>query len=243
MKNKQYPFIVAGAVVLVLAVGILLWHPWSAGPVATPRSQTTAAPTIPQVPLTPAGYAAKLSPSAITITVPGKQRSVTITAKEITAVHHDALAAAIKAIQAGGSSIQGVPSSPTQSTNAAGSSSGSNANINQNTKATGTPVGSPSSPTIAANQGGGGSAGGGLAAGESASDYLQELAQTMGSVPMSTSYTTLFGATKVYFAAKGTPNTDNQGKLAVFSYDPNTGVTQIAVLPDAGVQSISNVAF
>jgi len=53
--------------------------------------------------------------------------------------------------------------------------------------------------------------------------YLQALAQQMGFVPLSTSYTLLFGKEKVYFAAKGMPNTENQGKLSVFSYDPASG--------------------
>ncbi len=77
----------------------------------------------------------------------------------------------------------------------------------------------------------------------SIADYLQELAQTMGLQPLSTSYTVLYGKEKVYFAAKGTPNSNSQGKISVFSYDTTSGLTQVAVLPDVGLEQVSDVAL
>lgn len=217
MKKGHYIFVAAGVVVVVLAVAVFLWHPWSGSPSATPQA---AAPAIPQVPPMPIGYSAKLTPTTLTIAMPQKQTPVVITAKQVTAVHRDAIAAAISAIQATAAAST-TPVTPSAGTGIASSSVGRGAGASQRQD-----VATSTTSTLA-----------------SIPDYLQELAQQMGFMPLSTSYTILFGKKKVYFAAKGMPNAGNQGKLSVFSYDPVTGLTQIAVLPDAGLQAVSDIAL
>jgi WD40 repeat protein len=219
MNNKRNILIAAGIVIVVLA-GLLAWYllggSFQNGSPAA--SQQAAAPTIPQVPPTAVGYSARLTSGKLIITVPGKATTTVITSAEITTVHHDALAAAIKQMQAAAAS-----SAPAAASSGSSSSSALSASA-------------PSSPASV-------SAAAGQVAPASISDYLASLAKTMGFEPLSTSYTVLFGKDKVYFAAKGMPTSGAQGKISVFSYDTTSGLVQVAVLPDVGLQQVSDVAL
>ena len=230
--SKQNILILSGlSVVVIVAGAVLTWHPWAHGglspaaPGPTPEVTTNnqpsgslSVPAIPAVPASPSGVSANLSPTKLTIVTPSGTKPFTMSAEQITAVHRAAIDAAIAA------------------------ESGATSSVPSNLSALSappSPVGQPqtrsgtNSATPQANA---------ISPGTSA-EYLKELAKTMGFVSLSTSYTALYGKTKVYFAAKGTPDAGNLGKISIFSYDPTTGVTQVAVLPDAGIQNVSDVAL